>query len=825
MKKITLLIIYLFVLLTGTKISAQTTNLVYNGDFEIYSALPTHMTQVDLAVGWNGIDSNLNGGCGSPDYSYVGSFMYPCAISPLSGNGQMDIGINVDTNYSDGREYLSSHLYLPMATGQQYSVSFYLTNGHLTDSTYGCSTSISNNFGIHFSMSPLTQVCSEVINVNPQLEITSIINSCDNWTHYIYKYIADSSYNYITLGNFRSNVNTLYTYPPIYDNNISYFAITFFFIDKIEIYPKLKIGGDSLLCKGIPTTLNIIAGKPTVIWADSLNPTFIIATDSMITVTPLITTTYVAYNNIDTAYYTVYVNNAPQVNLGIDTILCAGQTLLLNASNTNSTYLWQDNSTDSIYNVSQQGTYWVKVTNQYNCTVYDTIIVSYHSLPLINLGNDTSLCTGHTLQLNATYPNTAYLWQDYSTDSIYNVSQSGTYWVTVTTNNICSASDTINVAFSPNPIVNLGNDTILCYGQTLTLNATNQNSTYLWQDNITDSTYNVSQQGLYWVKVTNEYNCSAYDTITVNYTAIPLINLGNDTTLCSGQTLLLKTIYPNSQYLWQDSSTDSIYNVIQTGTYWVTVTTNNICSASDTINVTYIPNPIVNFGSDTTICKGVSIILNATTPNATYLWNNGSTDAIYNVTSSGTYWVKVSINSLCSTSDTIKVNEIDVPPDFYLFSDTTLCFGTPINITIPDGTYYNVLWYDGNNTEFTHLINQEGSYYVELLNQCDTIKKDFNIKYKDCGCYIYFPNAFTPNGDGLNDYFKPVLQCELIVYELYIYNKWGELLFEAKTSDAYWDGRYKNEYVPTGVYEWLFYYKGPYTRELQSKHGSVTVIR
>ncbi len=217
--------------------------------------------------------------------------------------------------------------------------------------------------------------------------------------------------------------------------------------------------------------------------------------------------------------------------------------------------------------------------------------------------------------------------------------------------------------------------------------------------------------------------------------------------------------------------------------------------------------------------------LNATTPNATYLWNNGSTDPIYNVTSSGTYWVKVSINSLCSTSDTIKVNEIDSPPDYYLFNDTTLCLGTPINITIPDGTYYNVLWYDGNNTEFTHLINQEGSYYVELFNQCDTIKKDFNIKYKDCGCYIYFPNAFTPNGDGLNDYFKPVLQCELYVYELYIYNKWGELLFEAKTSDAYWDGRYKNEYVPTGVYEWLFYYKGPYTRELQSKHGSVTVIR
>ncbi|MEI6821687.1 MAG: gliding motility-associated C-terminal domain-containing protein, partial [Bacteroidota bacterium] len=566
---------------------------------------PDFVGEVNRCIGWNNVNGDYNyyDNKGSPDYFNIlstnNSWTTPFEpIIPYSGNGQM--GLVTYSIYGTVREYISAQLSTSMIPGHKYTVSFYLTNGTIILGN-------SNNFGIHFSNNPLFQAAYYPISVVPQIEINTIINACNYWQHFSFIYIADSSYKYITIGNFRDDSNTM--------GNSYDFSSAYYFIDKIEMFPyKLTINGDSVICSGNTVTLKI-KGDSIVKWADSLNPNIIIATDSMITITPLTTTTYVAFNTSDTAYYTVYVYNVPQVNIG----------------------------------------------------------------------NDTTLCTG----------------------------------------------------------------------QILTLKATNQNSTYLWQNYSTDSTYKVSQSG----------------------------------------------------------------------TYWLTVTTNNNCSASDTINVTYIPNPIVNLGSDTTICKGVSMNLNATTPNATYLWNNGSTDSIYNVTSSGTYWVKVSINSLCSTSDTIKVNEIDSPPDYYLFNDTTLCLGTPINITIPDGTYYNVLWYDGNNTEFTHLINQEGSYYVELLNQCDTIKKDFNIKYKDCGCYIYFPNAFTPNGDGLNDYFKPVLQCELIVYELYIYNKWGELLFEAKTSDAYWDGRYKNEYVPTGVYEWLFYYKGPYTRELQSKHGSVTVIR
>ena len=213
----------------------------------------------------------------------------------------------------------------------------------------------------------------------------------------------------------------------------------------------------------------------------------------------------------------------------------------------------------------------------------------------INLGNDTTLCQGETLALDATTPNATYLWQDNSTNPTFNVNQQGTYWVQVTGNCI-STTDTINVNYNPAPTINLGNDTTLCQGETLALDATTLNATYLWQDNSTNPTFNVNQQGTYWVEVTVN-NCNSSDTIQVNYTPSPTINLGNDTTLCQGGTLALDATTLNATYLWQDNSTNPTFNVNQQGTYWVQVTVNN-CNSSDTISINlkdchcslYIPN-------------------------------------------------------------------------------------------------------------------------------------------------------------------------------------------------------------------------------------------
>ena len=358
------IIIILLYLLTNT-LFAQV-NLVPNGDFEIYSSLPDNIGESNLAIGWNNVNGNYPwvSGYGTPDYYNTAGFMtgYNSTMLPFSGNGQM--AFVTYQIHGVFREYISTQLTSSMVTGHNYTISFYLTNGLEIYYTNG-----SNNLGICFSNNPLYQATDEAIPVAPQIEIDTIIYIVNYWQHFSFNYTADSPYNYITIGNFKDDAHTL----------VSTFGSTgaYYFIDKIEIYPTgIYIEGDSVICVGNIDTLKI-HGDSIVKWANSLNPAIIIATDSIITVVPTATTTYMAYSNNDTAYYTVHVLISPNINLGNDTMLCNGQIIILNATNTSSTYHWQDSTTYATYNVTQAGIYWVKVTNQYNCSASDTINIMY----------------------------------------------------------------------------------------------------------------------------------------------------------------------------------------------------------------------------------------------------------------------------------------------------------------------------------------------------------------------------------------------------------------------------------------------------------------
>lgn len=407
------------------------------------------------------------------------------------------------------------------------------------------------------------------------------------------------------------------------------------------------------------------------------------------------------------------------LNLGNDTTLCQGETLTLDATQPNSTYLWQDNSTNPTFNATQGGVYWVQVTNS-NCTLSDTVLVNYAPFPTVDLGNDTTVCTGVSLLLDATTPNATYLWHDNSTNPTFNLTQQGIHWVAVTVNH-CTTTDSILVNFSASLPIELGNDTVLCQGETITLDASISNATYLWQDNSVDSTFSVSQAGTYWVGV-NTNNCFGSDTIVVTYNPLPAINLGNDTVLCQGETILLDAITPNATYLWHDNSSNATFNVVQPNTYWVAVTVNN-CSSIDSIVVNPSPFQAAILGNDTTICLGETYTLNASTGNGVYFWQDNSSNATFNVSQPGTYWVAVT-SSACSTSDTVVVQfedcevELEIPNVFSPNNDGFNDLFSPIRIkgiTSMHTLVYNrwgneifesnellIQWDGANNTDGTY---------------------------------------------------------------------------------------------------------------------------
>ena len=235
--------------------------------------------------------------------------------------------------------------------------------------------------------------------------------------------------------------------------------------------------------------------------------------------------------------------------------------------------------------------------------------------PNINLGNDTVLCEANTLILNAYAPHLSYLWNTVSTDSAVTINQNGNYWVNAeNTYTGCKNSDTINVVFSEIPEINLGEDASFCEKKTYIIKAYHNGYTYTWQDGSHNPFFETDTAGIFFVKVKNSDGCKNSDTIKLNLILIPEINLGNDTSICEGHYLTLSTNLENTDYIWQDGSTDSVYYVGETGLY--TLQTKNKCgSRSDSIFVNfeycgpiYIPNVLTPNEDDINDCfkiKGI----------------------------------------------------------------------------------------------------------------------------------------------------------------------------------------------------------------------------
>jgi gliding motility-associated-like protein len=351
----------------------------------------------------------------------------------------------------------------------------------------------------------------------------------------------------------------------------------------------------------------------------------------------------------DTVYKQVYAGPF-KLYLGADTTVCAGDTLLLHAKFPNAVNLWSDGTADTLIKVTKPGKYWVRAILN-DCWASDTIDVSFQSLPSFSLGRDTTICinSGIILSPHPGFSNITYSWNNGSTTPQIMVDQPGTYWLAITDPVGCKARDTISVSFKSLPQFNLGSDTSLCERNSLQLNANVAGATnYLWSTGATTPTINVTQTSIYWADVTKD-QCVYRDSILILVKPLPLVKLGNDTTLCEDQILLLDAKNTGSNYQWQDNSNNQTFLVSKQGLYWAKVMANG-CFASDTININYKLKPVFTLGRDTGICESMTIILQPVIQNPqgiNYVWSNGVTSPSISITQTGTYGLTVT--NLCGS--------------------------------------------------------------------------------------------------------------------------------------------------------------------------------
>jgi gliding motility-associated-like protein len=244
------------------------------------------------------------------------------------------------------------------------------------------------------------------------------------------------------------------------------------------------------------------------------------------------------------------------------------------------------------------------------------------------------------------------------------------------------------------------------------------------------------------------------------------------------------------------------------------------CDSILNTNLLALPIPAVNLGNDTAFCDGDSILLSIPNNYHSILWNTGvSTSSIY-VNTTGTYWVEVS-DSVCSNRDSVEVTNLS--NTYITINDTSFCDGEKWVISLPSSNSY--LWSTGS-TNSSISIQDSGQYWVQIKDICKNYTENFNVEVLDCSCMMAVPNVFTPNKDGLNDYFFPVINCIFDEYHIVIYNRWGQLLFESDDQNAKWDGKYKGGEAPDGVYFYLITYKHLLTSDKEGQRsGSVTIFR
>ncbi len=323
------------------------------------------------------------------------------------------------------------------------------------------------------------------------------------------------------------------------------------------------------------------------------------------------------------------------------------------------------------------------------------------------------------------------------------------------------------------------------------------------------------------------------------------MNIGPDTLLCELFAPIILGPRPTGKYtsyLWSDGSTDSTLAVDTTGIY--TLTTQSIfgCTQRDTVLVEIDLAPALTITTDDSVlCQGEEVRLSATVAPSglQYIaWDFGDgTDSVRDTSRvahgydlPGVYTVSVTaLYRICPSTSVSRTIEVRPFPAINIGPDTSICpGGEPILLTArlsgaADPLSYPVVW-STSDTARSILVRHPGTFWARATgNGCAAT--DSVIVAKDC--YLDMPNSFTPNGDGINEYFWPrqELSQGIVAFRMMVYNRWGQKVWETTRPDGRgWEGRFNGEAQPTDVY--IYQVEAELKNGFRERYqGNVTLLR
>lgn len=596
--------------------------------------------------------------------------------------------------------------------------------------------------------------------------------------------------------------------------------------------PKVNLPTDTVVCNNFQFKYKVGRANNEELynWYDPVQKIYFGTDDSMILNFPTVLGVTIE-NSCGTAKDSIVVKQrfTPTVNLGNDSNYCNNIKYLLKIGKSGNaeTYLWNNKSTKDTFTINKQGTFWASISNMCG-TATDTIKFTRKTTPTINLGNDTIFCNtvNKVIKINSSDPNATIKWNDGSSASTLTATTGGKFFANAS-NSCGTVADTVNITLLKTPSFDLGSDIVFCNNTAPVVynigDKLNQ-ETYLWSDNKTSNTNSIATVGKHWATITNICG-KASDTVNfIQKTALTL-DLGKDTTFCNlvNKTINITTADPATVYSWSNGSSSPTFTATMPGKYFASV--KNLCgTVSDTINLYLLKTPVLNFGADKAICDNgapLTLTIGDPTNQESYLWSDGSSSASNTISNGGKYWATIT-NNCGNSSDTFLVRKV-VSPVVTLPKDTALCgqFKFQLDAGIPGMKY---LWSPTGETTQIIFANKQVNYQVTVTD-ADGCEGTAKITIgDDCKSKWYIPNAFSPNGDNINDEFKPLLvNCE--VYNITIYNRWGEVLYKSNDIFQNWNGRYNDQVVQDGNYPYVISFKSSEDKKWYQIKGSISVVK
>ena len=422
--------------------------------------------------------------------------------------------------------------------------------------------------------------------------------------------------------------------------------------------------------------------------------------------------------------------------------------------------------------------------------------------------------------LNAGSPGATLLWNDGSTLEQRTVGE-GT-WSVVASADGCTATDQVIITSLPTPHAQLPVDTILCGSATWQPDVAQAGADYLWSNGATTPSLLIDQPGTYTVSL-NIGICSATAQTVVSIVDMATFTLGPDTTLCPGNSVVVGSNAPGVSVLWQDGYVGNMRTIAQPGNFQAQFLLAN-CMAEDALAIQFTPLPALALGPDQVICAGDTLWLDPGTGAAQLQWGNGSTTVPLSVSTTGPVTGQLMLDG-CVSRDTLMVvvrpfiRNVDLGPDRSICADNTITLDAGIA-----GGYYT--WSDGSHLS-TLMVDRPGEYRVQVEGPCIFAVDTVRIEQGRCATLVFVPNAFSPDGDGINEVFLPSLSDAVDQWSFDVFDRWGERIFHSSSPDQGWDGTKSGKQAPVGVYVWLLHYEALTDMGVEQvlHRGSVTLLR